>query len=395
VKICVVTGTRAEYGLLKGLISLIDASDDYELQLVVTGTHLSDRFGRSIDFISSEGFEIAGYVPHISFAETGKDVAAQIGAGTSAFTEVFSTLEPDALVIVGDRYEVLAAALAAFFLQIPIVHIHGGEVTQGAFDDTIRHMTTKLSTLHCVAHERYAQRVIQLGEQPDSVHVVGSLGVDQLSSVQLLAREELESGLGIQLIDPLFLVTYHPVTSGENNPLVEVEELIAALEAYSEATVIFSMPNGDPNHQIISAALMEAVDRHQPQWLFRETLGQVNYWSLMAIAAAVVGNSSSGILEAPSFPSPTVNIGPRQSGRIRADSVIESSPDRESISMALQKVMSADFRRRTEKTVNPLGGPGATQRIFSLLSEVKGASLGPKSFYDLGPDDIGGWVADK
>lgn len=381
-KIAVVTGTRAEFGLLSGLMTLIDGSPKLELQVVVTGTHLLPEFGNTVDVITEAGFRVSYEVTAITHAETGVDVARQVGAGVAEFTDALLSLKADAVVVLGDRYEMLAAAVAAFFLDIPIVHIHGGEVTHGAFDDTIRHTLTKFSSVHCVAHDDYAARVIQLGEQPDSVHVVGALGVDQLSKTALKTREELEKSLGISIREQLFLVTYHPVTSGFSDALAEVAELVAALEALPESTVIVTMPNGDPDHHVISTVLKEAANCHPGEWLFAESLGQVNYWSVMALATAVVGNSSSGILEAPSFPTATVNVGPRQEGRIFAESVVSCLPTQVAISAALQEVVAARFRESLAAVTNPLGGPGAAQRILSVIENLPAGTLGGKGFYD-------------
>lgn len=382
-KIAVVTGTRSDFGLLSGLMKLIDDSPKLDLQIVVTGTHLIPGFGHTVNALLGAGFEIASEIKAINYANTGADVGRQVGAGTHDFTDTFTFLKPEAVVLLGDRYEMLAAAIAAFFLEIPIVHIHGGEVTHGAFDDTIRHAITKFSAVHCVAHAEYAARVIQLGEQPGAVHVVGALGVDQLSSTSLKTREQLEQYLGISLSDPLFLVTYHPVTSGERDVVAEVSALIGALETSTEGTVIVTMPNADPDHQVIVDLLRNAVSRHPERWFFFESLGQVNYWSLMAFATAVVGNSSSGILEAPSFQTATVNVGPRQDGRIFAHSVVPCLATEASISAALQRVMSEEFRDTLGTVSNPLGGPGAAKKILGVLENLSPGSLGSKVFCDL------------
>jgi UDP-hydrolysing UDP-N-acetyl-D-glucosamine 2-epimerase len=382
VKIAVVTGTRAEFGLLSGLMALIDDSPKLDLQVVVTGTHLLREFGHTVDAITQAGFEIAAEVRAITHANTGADVGRQVGAGTSEFTDTFGSLSPDVVVVLGDRYEMLAAAIAAFFLDVPIVHIHGGEVTHGAFDDTIRHAITKFSSVHCVAHADYATRVIQLGEQPGAVHVVGALGVDQLSGTPLKNREQLEQHLALKLRDPLFLVTYHPVTSGQSDALAEVSELVAALEGIPEAAVVITTPNADPDHQVIVDVLRGAANRHSGRWLFSESLGQINYWSVMALATAVVGNSSSGILEAPSFPTATINIGPRQDGRIFAESVVSCSATEASISSALQRVMAQEFRDALRAVTNPLGGLGAAKRIFGVLENLSPSNLEGKVFYD-------------
>ena len=381
-KIAVVTGTRAEFGLLSGLMTMIDDSPKLDLQLVVTGTHLLPEFGHTVDAISGAGFHIAAEVRVITHANTGADVGRQVGAGTIEFTDTFTSLSPDVVVLLGDRYEMLAAAIAAFFLDIPIVHIHGGEVTHGAFDDTIRHAVTKFSSVHCVAHADYAARVIQLGEQPETVHVVGALGVDQLSSTPLKNREQLEQHFGVSLRDPIFLVTYHPVTTGESDALAQVSELVAALEGIAEAAIIITMPNADPDHQVIVDVLRSAVSRHPERWLFFESLGQANYWSVMALATAVVGNSSSGILEAPTLRTATINIGPRQDGRIHSQSVVSCSATRASISSALRRVMAQEFRDALHAVANPLGGPGAAKRILGVLENFSPGNLRGKVFYD-------------
>ena len=381
-KVAVVTGTRAEFGLLSGLMALINQSSKLEPQVVVTGTHLLPEFGHTVDAITAAGFHIAAHVRAITHANTGADVGRQVGAGTSEFTDTFSSLSPDVVVLLGDRYEMLAAAIAAFFLEIPIVHIPGGEVTHGAFDDTLRHAITKFSSVHCVAHADYGARVVQLGEQPETVHVVGALGVDQLSRTSLKTREQLEQRLGISLRDPLFLATYHPVTSGVSDAQIEVSALVAALEAMPEATVILTLPNADPDHQVIVDLLRGAANRHPGRWLFSESLGQVNYWSVMALATAVVGNSSSGILEAPSFPVATINIGPRQRGRIFAQSVVSCLPTEASISGALQRVTSKEFRDSLGAVVNPLGGPGAANGILAVIENLSPGNLKGKVFYD-------------
>lgn len=381
-KVAVVTGTRAEFGLLSGLMTLIHDSPKLDLQVVVTGTHLLPEFGNTVDAITAAGFHVAAQVRAITHANTGADVGRQVGAGTSEFTDTFTSLSPDVVVLLGDRYEMLAAAIAAFFLEIPIVHIHGGEVTHGAFDDTIRHAITKFSSAHCVAHADYGARVVQLGEQPETVHVVGALGVDQLSRTALKTREQLEVTFGITLSDPLFLVTYHPVTSGVSDAQTEVSALVAALEAIPEATVILTMPNADPDHHIIVDALRESVNRHPGRWMFSESLGQVNYWSVMALATAVVGNSSSGILEAPSFPVATINIGPRQEGRLFAQSVVSCLATEASISSAFQRVTSKEFIDSLGAVTNPLGGPGAANGILAVIENLPPGNLKGKVFYD-------------
>ena len=383
-KICVVTATRAEYGLLSGLMRLIDDSTAFELQVVVAGTHLLEDFGHTVRDIVTEGFSVSRTVDSITQASTGFDVASQVGAGITGFANAFTELDPDFVVVLGDRYEMFAATQAAFFLGIRILHIHGGEVTHGALDDSIRHAISKLASFHCVAHEEYASRVIQLGEQPESVHIVGSLGIDQLHNTALQTRQELEVDLDLDMKEPVLLVTYHPVTNGHSDARNEALELVAALEGMENATIILTMPNADPGHQFISEIFRAAADHNGPGWVFRESLGRVRYWSVMSLAAVVVGNSSSGLLEAPSFPTATVNIGPRQSGRIVADSVVSCEPSKDSITQALEQALSGPFQQDLRSVENPLGGPGAAKRIFSVMESLSESSLERKIFYDLG-----------
>jgi GDP/UDP-N,N'-diacetylbacillosamine 2-epimerase (hydrolysing) len=371
--------------LLTGLLQKIDASAILELQLVVTGTHLLEDFGHTLDAITAAGFSVSWKVTEITHANTGKDVAVQVGQGMGGFVKAFSALTPDMLVVLGDRYEMLAASFAAFFLKIPIVHLHGGELTEGAFDDSIRHCITKISSVHCVAHPDYARRVIQLGEQPTSVHVVGGLGVDEIASVPLKSQDDVLPELGIGPTDNLFLVTYHPVTSNENDNIEQTKQLLSALAKFDDATVVLTMPNADPGHEEIDGLIRESVLAHPGSWYFFPSLGQQNYWSLMAIARAVVGNSSSGTLEAPSFHVPTVNVGPRQTGRIMAPSVVSCDAIANDIEGALRKVLSREFQQGLSKVVSPFGNPGAATKILSVIENLSVSGFPQKVFYDVGP----------
>lgn len=386
-KVAVVTATRAEFGILRNLVGRIDESPDLELQLIVTGTHLLAEFGNTIEEIQSSGLKVSATVEEITYADTGKDVAQQVGAGIQGFTSALVELQSDLIVILGDRYEMLAASVSAFFLDIPIVHIHGGEVTEGAFDDSIRHAITKFSSIHCVAHKTYAQRVIQMGEQPDSVHVVGGLGADALTDVSLKSREELEQTLGIKLRKTSFLVTQHPVTSGARDTSDETNALVKALDHFPDATVVFTMPNADPEHKIVEDIIKEAVRERSNYWYFFESLGSENYWSLMAEASAIVGNSSSGILEAPSFSVPTVNIGNRQVGRIFPKSVVSCEPNVESIIKSLEHVLKPAFKQGLEELANPLAQPDTVGKIMRIIATISAQRPATKFFYDL-PDTV-------
>lgn len=389
-KVAAVTATRAEFGLLAGLLKEIHGSPQFELQLIVTGTHLLEEFGHTVQEIHSAGIPISRTVHEISHADTGLDVANQVGAGIMSFSRALSELEPDIIVILGDRYEMLAASVAAFFLAIPILHIHGGEVTEGAFDDSIRHAITKLASIHCVAHEDYRRRVIQMGEHPDTVHVVGALGADEISKAQLKPRDVLQKELGFEFGGTMLLVTQHPVTVGPRDTHAETVELINALSMFSDATVVFTMPNADPEHRTIENLIKRAVSERQSRWYFFESLGQTNYWSLMAQASAVVGNSSSGILEAPLFRVPTVNIGDRQKGRIHASSVVDCDSTADSIAAKVRIVLQPSFRDGLTTQTYPFGGPGAVERILAAMTAVSPKALPRKVFCDIDAGQNGG-----
>jgi GDP/UDP-N,N'-diacetylbacillosamine 2-epimerase (hydrolysing) len=360
----------------------IEESRKLDLQVVVTGAHLMSQFGNTVQDIVDAGFSVDWRVTELSAASTGADVANQVGEGISGFSRGFQNLTPDVVVLLGDRYEILSGAIAAFFLEIPVLHLHGGEVTHGAFDDAIRHSISKFARTHGVAAAEYAERLIRAGEQPDSVHIVGGLGVDEILRTTLLSRQELESSLELALESEVFLVTYHPVTAGAHDSRAEVDSLIAALDCFPEATVIFTMPGADPDHQIVVERITEAVATRSPRWHFFSSLGQQKYLSLLALASAVVGNSSSGILEAPTVRTPTVNIGPRQAGRLMAHSVIQAEPTTVSVVGALNSAISPEFRAILADVVNPYGTGGAVDKIMGILEETDFSTLGPKIYHD-------------
>ncbi|MDA8900962.1 UDP-N-acetylglucosamine 2-epimerase [Pontimonas sp.] len=370
----VVTGTRAEYGLLAPLMGKIKKSPSLELKVVVTGAHLLSEFGLTANDIVNDGFTIDRLIPEISSAGSGGEVARQVGSGIVAFAEALEDLAPDAVVVLGDRYELLAAATAAFFLEIPIVHLHGGEVTHGAFDDAIRHTISQFARVHAVAAPEYAETLIRAGVDAHSVHVVGGLGVDFLHSVEKLTRVELEAELGVHLGDPLLLVTYHPVTAAQHDTEAEIQSLFAALAEVPEATVIFTLPNADPEHSVIVEALQKVVLAKEKWYLF-SSLGSRKYLSLLSHASAVVGNSSSGLMEAPALGVPTVNIGPRQDGRLEARSVLSCGTSETEISAKIKQACSISFRQSLEGMKNPYGQAGATNMVLALLESTDFGSL--------------------
>jgi GDP/UDP-N,N'-diacetylbacillosamine 2-epimerase (hydrolysing) len=357
-------------------------SPTLDLQVVTTGAHLLEQFGNTGQEILDSGFAVDWTVTELTSATTGADVADQVGRGISGFSRGFQGLAPAVVVLLGDRYEIFSAATAAFFLDIPILHLHGGEVTHGAFDDAIRHSISKFARIHGVAADEYAQRLIRAGEQPGSVYVVGGLGVDGILRTPLLAKQELEDQLNVSLDGQVFVVTYHPVTAGEHDSRDEIENLIEALDSFPTATVIFSMPGADPEHRIILDRITEAVDIRPGRWHFFASLGQQKYLSLVAVASAVVGNSSSGLLEAPTLRTPTVNIGPRQQGRLFASSIVQADATAASTIAALDRVLSPEFQDTLSDTVNPYGSGGAVDKIMRILEDTDFSRLGPEIYYD-------------
>ena len=381
-RIAVVTGTRAEYGLLAPIMRGIEDSQNLELQVLVTGSHLLNDFGLTVDEIVNDGFQISRRIPEILSASSGIEVARQVGAGMAAFADTLADLEASAVVLLGDRYELFAAASAAFFLNIPIVHLHGGEVTAGAFDDAIRHAVSQLARLHAVAAPEYAERLIRAGADPRNVHVVGGLGVDSIHRTDKLSRDDLEVKLGFQIRETLLLVTYHPVTLADHDTHTEIRSLLDALDAFSNATVIFTMPNTDPEHSIIVEELEHAVSK-RPDWYLFGSLGSRTYISLLSLASAVVGNSSSGLTEAPTLGVPAVNVGPRQEGRLLAPSVICCGTGPAEIREAIARALSNEFVESIQGLSNPYGESGAADRVLALLESTSFDTLGSKKYYDL------------
>ena len=383
-KICVITGTRAEFGLLSGLMRLIQQSEQTTLQVVATNMHLSERYGYTYREIEEAGFPIDYKVPMLD--ENGvNDSTATLKAmsrALSRFAEAYDVLQPDLIVVLGDRYEILAAVEAALIKQIPIAHIHGGELTFGAYDDAIRHSITKMSHLHFVSTAEYKKRVVQLGEEPERVFNVGALGVENIKHVPLMKKEEVEEDLKFEIGYKTLLITYHPVTLSDSDPIDEINALFAALNEHPDLRVIFTMPNSDTGGQVIADAIERYVEEHTDKVRAYKSLGMKRYLSVMKYCAAVVGNSSSGILETPSFHIPTLNIGSRQDGRMAADSVYNCGTNKESISAGLDYILSDKFREIAANTTNPYEKEGTAQAIFDIISIYPLEGIIKKQFYD-------------
>jgi len=365
-KICVVTGTRAEYGLLRCTIDYIGKSPLLELQLIATGMHLSPEFGLTVQEIEADGHRIDRKVEMLLSSDTPIGITKSMGLGLIGFADALAELQPDLLLVLGDRFEIFAAASAALIARIPIAHIHGGELTEGAFDDAIRHSITKMSHLHFVAAEEYRQRVIQMGEHPDRVFLVGGLGVDAIKRTKLLSREELEDSLDFKLGPSNLLITFHPVTLEHNTSVHQMGELLAALDELEDTHLIFTMPNADTDGRVLIKMIRDFCATRRYAKAFT-SLGQQRYFSCIQQCDGVVGNSSSGLAEVPSFKKGTVNIGDRQKGRLRAASVIDCEPEREAIAAALQRIWEPEFRMGLTVTGNLYGDAFASDCIISLI----------------------------
>jgi GDP/UDP-N,N'-diacetylbacillosamine 2-epimerase (hydrolysing) len=380
-RICIITGTRAEYGLLFWVIKSIHESPEFELQLIVTGTHLSPEFGSTISEIEQDGIPIARRIEMLLSSDTKVGTTKSLGLGLIGFADAFSELNPHLLLLLGDRYEIFAAAAAAMIGTIPIAHLHGGELTEGAIDDSIRHAITKMSHIHFVAAEKYRRRVIQLGEDPNNVHVVGGLGIENILKLKLLSRQELEENLCITFSKKNFLVTFHPVTLDEENNQHQVYELLEALNSFPDATLIFTMPNADTNGRKLSKLINEYVSKRSNAYFFK-SLGQLRYLSCISLVDAVVGNSSSGLIEVPAFRKATINIGDRQKGRICAESVISCEPDRIAIREALDFSFCTAFQAVLLSSENPYDLGNASDKITRILLSYDFKSLLKKKFFE-------------
>lgn len=383
-KICFITGTRAEYGLLSRLMKMVQDDNSTQLQIIATNMHLSPKFGNTYQEIEKDGFTIDKKIPIL---EDGKDDAnatlKSMAKALAGFADAYDELKPDMVVVLGDRYEILAAATAALIERIPIAHIHGGEITEGAYDDAIRHSITKMSHLHFASTEEYRKRIIQLGEQPDRVWYVGAIGVENIKKLPLMGKAEVEEDVKFKLDENTVLVTYHPVTLGTHSAEQDINEFLASLEERRDLRVVFTMPNSDTGAQVIADAIGVFVARNGDRAVAYKSLGIKRYLSVMKYVGAVVGNSSSGLVEVPSFGIPTLNIGDRQKGRIAADSVYHCDTDKASILQGLDTIISPSFKQKAAATHNPYDKEGTAQAIFDVISTYPLEQLKQKHFYDI------------
>ena len=381
-KICVVTTTRAEYGLLQPLIQKIEADDELSLQLVVTGTHLEKKFGETYREIEQD-FHIDVKIPMNLESDDKEALSLSMAELQKEITRAFVDLKPDIVVILGDRYEILSIAMAAMMLQIPLAHIHGGELTEGAMDDSIRHAVTKLSHLHFTATQAYAKRVIQLGEQPTRVFNVGSLGVENIKNLKLLNKKAFEKSIDFTLGEKNILVTYHPQTLSKMKAKEQCSELLSALDALKDTKIIFTKSNADSGADVINKMIESYVSKNKERCAVFASLGQLRYFSAIQYVDAVVGNSSSGILEVPSFHKPTVNIGQRQEGRVQAKSIINCEILQEEIKKAIYKAYDEEFVQSLKNVSNPYESKETSTKIKKTLKSFPLDTILQKKFYDM------------
>ena len=382
-KTCVVTGTRAEYGLLRWLMDGINKSTKLDLQIVATGMHLSPEFGLTYQEIENDGFKIDKKIEMLLSADTPSSISKSTGLGLIGFADAFYELNPDIVIVLGDRYEVLAASLAAMFENIHIAHIHGGETTAGAFDEAIRHSITKMAWWHFVATAEYEKRVIQLGENPGRVFNVGGLGVDAIKKTNLLSKDELMIKTGIKFGKKNLLITYHPVTLENKTSQQDFKSLLDVLSEIKDIYLIFTMPNADSDGRIIKKMINDFVFNQSERSISFTSMGSLNYLSTLQYVDGVVGNSSSGLAEAPTFKIGTINIGDRQKGRLKAESIIDCEPTKKSIKLAIDKLYGHKFQKDLHSVQNLYGDGDAIEKIMSILSNKPIPEDMKKDFYDL------------
>ena len=381
-KICVVTGTRAEYGLLYWLMKEIEADKELQLQLIVTGMHLSPEFGLTYKEIEKE-FKIDKKIEMLLSSDTSIGISKSMGLAQISFAEAYEELKSNIVVVLGDRYEIFSAASAAMIARIPIAHLHGGETTEGAFDESIRHSITKMSHLHFTATQEYKNRVIQLGEHPSKVFNVGGMGIENIKRLKLLNKEEFEKSIEFKLNKKNILVTFHPVTLENSTAKEQFQELLDAIDELEDTNIIFTKANSDTNGRIINQMIDEYVAKNYHKSIGFISLGQQRYLSALQYVDAVVGNSSSGLLEAPSFKIGTINIGDRQKGRIKAKSAINSEVNKTSILKSFSKLYSKAFQDLIEESKNPYGDGIASRKIIEIIKNEDLKNILKKSFYDL------------
>ena len=382
-KVCVVTGTRAEYGLLYWLMREIQNDADFKLQVIATCMHLSPEFGLTYRQIEKDGFKIDRKIEMLLSSDTPVGISKSMGLGMIGFSEAYTELKPDIVMVLGDRFEIFSAAAAAMIARIPLAHLHGGEATEGLIDEPIRHSITKMSHLHFTATEEYRKRVIQLGEDPARVFNVGGLGIDNIKKLKLMGREEFEDSINFKLGPKNLMITFHPVTLEHATAGEQFQNLLDAADELEDTKFIFTKPNADTEGRLITQMIDNYVLKNGRKAIAFVSLGQLRYLSAMQFIDGVVGNSSSGLAEAPTFKIGTINIGDRQRGRIKADSVIDCEPVKGSILTAVQKLYSGIFQAKLKNTKSPYGEGGASGKTKKILKDTDLMDILKKEFYDL------------
>ena len=383
IKICVVTGSRAEYGLLSRLMQMIQEDSGLKLQVIATNMHLSPEFGLTYQEIEKDGFFINKKVEMLLSSDTANGTAKSVGLATIGFADAYEDLKPDLLLVLGDRYEILSAVTTALFYKIPVAHLHGGEITEGAYDDAIRHAITKMSHLHFTSTEESRKRVIQLGENPERVFNVGAIGIDNIKHLKLLSRDVLERELQFLLKEQTILVTYHPVTLDENDTRMQFQCLLNVLNDRQDIRIIFTLPNSDTGGRVIIPMIQDFVKCNKDRAIAFASLGSLRYLSVLRCVSAVVGNSSSGIIEAPSFGIPTLNIGNRQKGRIVARSVLQCEISEQAIRAGLEIVLANSFLQLARNVINPYEQKNTAVKIRDVLKTYPLSPVIQKTFYNL------------
>ena len=381
--VCVVTGSRAEYGLLYWLMKEIQTAKDLELQIIATGMHISPEFGNTYRQIEQDGFKIDKKVEMLLSSDSEVGITKSMGLGLIGFADAIDNLKPDLIIVLGDRFEIFSAVSAAMIAKIPVAHLHGGEATEGAFDESIRHSITKMSHLHFTATEEYKKRVIQLGEQPERVFNVGAVGVDNIKKLTLLSREEFEKSIDFSLAQRNLLITFHPVTLENATAREQFANILQVVDKQVDTHLIFTKANADTNGRVINQMIDEYVTLHPEKAIAFTSLGQLRYLSALQYVDGVVGNSSSGLLEVPSFKICTINIGDRQRGRIKADSVIDCDTSVESIQSSLNKLFSPLFQEQLQQIKNPYGNGGASKKIVEIIRIFSLDRVLKKRFYNI------------
>lgn len=383
-KICVITGTRAEYGLLYWVMKKIQDDDNLELQIIATGMHLSPEFGLTYKQIEDDGFKIIKKIDVLLSSDTPVGISKSMGLGMISFSESYEELNPDLILVLGDRFEIFSAVSAAMISRIPVAHCHGGEATEGLIDESIRHSITKMSHIHFTSTEEYKKRVVQLGEQPKNVHNVGALGIENIKKLSLLSKSEFEKSINFKL-DAKFtlIVTFHPVTLEKSTAESQVNSLLEALGEISNLKIIFTLANSDTDGRIINEKINNFVSIHSKQCVVFKSLGQLRYLSALKHVDVVVGNSSSGLIEAPSFKVATVNIGDRQKGRILAESVINCGIQKEAIKDSILKAICPDFKNKLKTITNPYEKGNSSEEMINVIKNTPLNGILKKNFYDL------------